>query len=52
MWVEVYEQVITALFFFEAIMVALLAIKRSYAAILVSTIHRSPLNISRMQGPP
>ena len=36
MWVEVYEQVITALFFFEAIMIALLAIKRSFAAILVS----------------
>lgn len=36
MWLEVYEQVITALFFFEAIMIALLAIKKSWAAILVS----------------
>lgn len=34
-WGEVYEQVITALFFFEVIMIALLAIKKSFAAILV-----------------
>ena len=36
MWAEIYEQVICALFFFEAIMVVLLAIKKSYSAILVS----------------
>jgi len=36
-WAEVYEQIITGLFFLEIIMIALLAIKKSFAAILVRT---------------
>ena len=42
LWAEVYEQIITALFFFEIIMIALLAIKKSFAAILVSTLASFP----------
>ena len=38
LWAEVYEQIIAALFFFEIIMIALLAIKKSFAAILVRTL--------------
>lgn len=49
MWVDVYEQVITALFFFEAIMIALLAIKRSFAAILVRHLHHC-LRIHSLPG--
>jgi hypothetical protein len=36
LWAEVYQQVIAALFFFQIIMIALLAIKKSFAAILVN----------------
>ena len=34
-FLEVYGQILTAMFFFEIVMIALLAIKRSFAAILV-----------------
>lgn len=45
MFVEVYEQIISAVFFFEVVMIALLAIKKSFAAILV----RPFLQCSAMQ---
>ena len=35
LWSEAFSQIITALFFLEVMMIALLAIKKSFAAILV-----------------
>lgn len=36
LWKQVFEQIIVGLLWFQVIMVALMAIKQSYAAILVS----------------